>query len=123
MLERIEAVRVPVIATLRPPRNLREAESLAQEMPGVEVPDSVLARFAETSGREDQRKLGIEIVRALAERVRPLVEGILISGVELQPAEVIEIAGDWIGSDVPQTRAFPGRPGIKGGAEGQRYSG
>jgi homocysteine S-methyltransferase len=114
---------VPVIATVRPPRSLRELESLAQEMPGVRVPEGLLSRFSETEDQADQRRLGIEIARGIAERVRPMVEGIVISGLELSSEEGLEIAGEWIGSDVPESRPFPGRPGIKGGAEGQRYQG
>jgi homocysteine S-methyltransferase len=123
ILEQIASVRVPVIATVRPPRSLRELESLAQEMPGVRVPEGLLSRFSETEDQADQRRLGIEIARGIAERVRPMVEGIVISGLELSSEEGLEIAGEWIGSDVPESRPFPGRPGIKGGAEGQRYQG
>jgi homocysteine S-methyltransferase len=122
-LERVEAVRVPVVATVRPPRSAREAESLAQEMPGVKVPEAMLTRFAALNDPDDQRKLGIELARTIAERVRPLVEGVLVSGIELRPEEALEIAGEWIGSEVPNARSFPGRPGIKGGAEGRRYMG
>jgi len=122
-LERIDDVRVPVIVCVRPPLSLREAESLAQEVPGVRVPEPVLQRLARSEDVEVQREEGLAIAREVIEAIRPLVEGILVSGPDLSSDEILSLAGALMGTEVVTRRTFPGRPGIKGGAEGRRYTG
>ncbi len=69
---------IPVIAGLWPPISVRNAEFLANEMPGVRVPGRVLGRMrkAASKGSEAARGEGIALAREALEAVRPLVQGV-----------------------------------------------
>ena len=78
-LRKIEAFRIPVLAAIAPLESLRHTEFLANELPGVRVPDAVVERMrrAESNGRA--RAEGLAIAREIAAEIRPLVQGIQIS--------------------------------------------
>jgi methionine synthase / methylenetetrahydrofolate reductase(NADPH) len=78
-LERIKDVRIPVLAALTPLESLRHAEFMANEVPGVRVPERVIDRMrgAETEGRAADE--GLAIAREIATEIRPLVQGLQIS--------------------------------------------
>lgn len=80
-LRRAEGFRVPIIAGIWPLVSLRNAEFLANEVPGVSVPASVLERMraAQERGREAALAEGVAIARETLERVRPLVRGAQVS--------------------------------------------
>ena len=80
-LARIAAHRVPVVAGIWPLVSLRNAEFLANEVPGVSVPDDVIARMrrAQERGKEAALAEGIAIARDLLERIRPMVQGVQVS--------------------------------------------
>jgi methionine synthase I (cobalamin-dependent)/5,10-methylenetetrahydrofolate reductase len=80
-LGRMEAFRVPVVAGIWPLVSLRNAEFLANEVPGVSVPDEILARMrrAQDRGREAALAEGVAIARELLARVRPMVQGTQVS--------------------------------------------
>ena len=78
-LGRIGEPRIPIIAGIMPLESVRHAEFMANEVPGVRVPDAVLARMrqAEAAGRAADE--GLAIAREIAAEVRPLVQGVQIS--------------------------------------------
>jgi homocysteine S-methyltransferase len=78
-LERIQPHAIPIMAGVMPLETLRQTEFMANEVPGVRVPDSVVARMreAEAAGRAGEE--GLAIAREIAAQVRPLVQGIQIS--------------------------------------------
>src|SRR5262245_55746034 len=78
-LRRVEAFRIPVVAAIAPLESLRHTEFLANELPGVRVPDAVVERMrrAEANGRAAAE--GLAIARQIASEIRPLVQGIQIS--------------------------------------------
>lgn len=80
-LETIADLRVPVIAGIWPLVSARNAEFLANEVPGVSVPDEVLRRMraASARGKEHAVAEGIAIAREALERVRGLVQGVQVS--------------------------------------------
>jgi homocysteine S-methyltransferase len=80
-LARIEDFRVPVVAGIWPLVSLRNAEFLANEVPGVSVPDEVIARMrrAQERGKEAALAEGVAIARDLLERIRPMVQGVQVS--------------------------------------------
>ena len=80
-LRRVEGFRVPVIAGIWPLVSLRNAEFLANEVPGVSVPASVLERMraAQERGREAALAEGVAIARETLDRVRHLVRGAQVS--------------------------------------------
>lgn len=89
-LERVDAWRVPVVAGIWPFLNLRNAEFLANEVPGVTVPPRVVERMraAEKSGTEAALTEGITIACEMIEAVRPLVQGFHIGA----PAGRVDVA-------------------------------
>jgi len=78
-LRSIETFRIPVLAAIAPLESLRHAEFLANELPGVRVPEAVVERMrrAEATGRAAAE--GQAIAREIAAEIRPLVQGIQIS--------------------------------------------
>ncbi len=80
-LASIEGFRIPVVAGLWPLVSLRNAEFLANEVPGVSVPDDVIARMrrAQEQGKEAALAEGVAIARDLLARVRPMVQGAQVS--------------------------------------------
>jgi homocysteine S-methyltransferase len=80
-LERIAHVRIPIIAGIWPLVSLRNAEFLANVVPGVTVPAEVIARMREANdrSREAATHEGIAIAREMLARVRPAVQGVQVS--------------------------------------------
>ena len=80
-LESIAHVRIPIVAGIWPLVSVRNAEFLANEVPGVVVPESVLARMraASESSKEHAVAEGIAIAREMLERVRGAVQGAQVS--------------------------------------------
>jgi homocysteine S-methyltransferase len=78
-LARIAANPVPLLASITPLESVRHAEFMANEVPGVTVPDGVLERMrrAESGGRAAEE--GLAIAREVAAEIRPFVQGIQIS--------------------------------------------
>ncbi len=74
-LERIAHVRIPLVARVRALDDLRDAEFLANEVPGMSVPPRLLQRLAAT---RDQAAEGQTIARELAASLRSRVEGLQI---------------------------------------------
>ena len=78
-LEEIGDVRIPILAGITPLGSLRHAEFMANEVPGVSVPDAVLERMrvADAAGRAADE--GIAIAREVVTGIRPMVQGIQIT--------------------------------------------
>jgi len=76
-LSRVESFRIPVIAGLWPLVSLRNAEFLANEVPGVSVPQAVLDRMRAASARGKEAGLaeGVAIAREMLAAVRERVQG------------------------------------------------
>jgi len=72
---------IPVVAGIWPLVSIRNAEFLANEVPGVIIPDHVLDRMRRASekGKEFGLQEGISIAREMFERVRPYVQGLQVS--------------------------------------------
>lgn len=91
-LESIEHVRIPIIAGIWPLVSVRNAEFLANEVPGVSVPDAIIARMREANAKSKEHAVaeGIAIAREMLERVRPSVQGVQVSA----PFGKVELALD-----------------------------
>ena len=89
-LDRVAKTPVPVVAGIWPLLNLRNAEFLANEVPGVTVPDSVVERMrrAQKSGAEAALTEGVQIALEMIDAVRPRVQGFHISA----PAGRVDVA-------------------------------
>ncbi|MGA9768136.1 MAG: bifunctional homocysteine S-methyltransferase/methylenetetrahydrofolate reductase [Blastocatellia bacterium] len=78
-LKRIEHCRIPVIAGIWPLVSYRNAEFLANEVPGVVVPQSVLKRMERITDKEAAREEGLAIARETLMAVRDVVQGVQVS--------------------------------------------
>jgi methionine synthase / methylenetetrahydrofolate reductase(NADPH) len=80
-LESIAHVRIPIVAGIWPLVSARNAEFLANEVPGVVVPEAVLARMRKASEKSKEHAVaeGIAIAREMLERVRGSVQGAQVS--------------------------------------------
>jgi homocysteine S-methyltransferase len=78
-LAEIERHGLPIVAGILPLESVRHAEFLANEVPGVRVPDRLLDRMrqAEREGRAADE--GLTIAREIASEARPFVRGVQIS--------------------------------------------
>jgi homocysteine S-methyltransferase len=74
-------VRIPVIAGIWPLVSARNAEFLANEVPGVSVPDAVLTRMRRAQERSAEHAVaeGIAIAREMLSRAREAVQGVQVS--------------------------------------------
>jgi len=78
-LKRIERFRIPVIAGIWPLVSYRNAEFLANEVPGVVVPESVLERMQRVTDKDAAREEGLAIARETLLEIRDLVQGVQVS--------------------------------------------
>ncbi len=80
-LKRIERFKIPILAAVTPLESLRHAEFMANEVPGVRVPDGVVERMRRADGVGAAIGEGLAIARELAAEIRPMVQGLQISTV------------------------------------------
>ncbi|MEN6425929.1 MAG: bifunctional homocysteine S-methyltransferase/methylenetetrahydrofolate reductase [Phycisphaerales bacterium] len=78
-LEATQEFRIPIIAGIWPFTSFKNAEFMANEVPGVVVPSKLLDRMSRATTKEQGRILGIEIARELVEQIRPHVAGFAVS--------------------------------------------
>jgi homocysteine S-methyltransferase len=78
-LNRIAAFPIPMLAGVMPLESLRHAEYMANEVPGVRVPDHIIERMRKAEMSDRATEEGIAIAREIVAAVRPMVQGIQIS--------------------------------------------
>ena len=80
-LAKLDTNRIPIIAGIWPLVSHRNAEFLANEVPGVTVPQHIIERMrrANEKSKEHGVQEGIAIAREMLERVRPSVQGVQVS--------------------------------------------
>jgi methionine synthase I (cobalamin-dependent)/5,10-methylenetetrahydrofolate reductase len=80
-LREIDGVRIPIVAGIWPLVSARNAEFLANEVPGVVVPEIILERMrkANDKSREHAVAEGIAIAREMLAQVRGTVNGVQVS--------------------------------------------
>ncbi|MFL5578649.1 MAG: bifunctional homocysteine S-methyltransferase/methylenetetrahydrofolate reductase [Gemmatimonadaceae bacterium] len=92
----IEDTRIPIVAGIWPLVSARNAEFLANEVPGVTVPEEVIARMRRANERSKEHAVaeGVAIAREMLARVRGGVQGIQVSA----PFGRVELALEVIGA-------------------------
>jgi len=78
-MRRIEGARLPVVAGVFPFESARRAEFMANEMPGVRVPEALLERMRRADRPEAAPVEGIAIAREILAAIRPLVQGVQVA--------------------------------------------
>ena len=79
VLERVRRYEIPIIAGLMPLESVRHAEFMANEVPGVRVPERLLERMRKADGEGRAADEGLTIAREIASAIRPIVQGVQIS--------------------------------------------
>jgi methionine synthase / methylenetetrahydrofolate reductase(NADPH) len=76
-----EGIRIPTVAGVWPLVSARNAEFLANEVPGVIVPEPVMARMRRASeqGKEAGVDEGIRIAQEMLSEALPLIQGVQVS--------------------------------------------
>jgi homocysteine S-methyltransferase len=78
-LKRIEHAHLPVIAGIFPFESARNAEFMANEVPGVHVPEVLMERMRRADGQSAAAAEGINIAREIAGGLRQDVQGVQVS--------------------------------------------
>ena len=95
-LRRTEGARVPIVAGIWPLVSVRNAEFLANEVPGVSVPDEVISRMRKASDKSKEHAIaeGLSIAREMLDRVRDAVQGVQVSAPFGKVELALEVFGD-----------------------------
>jgi methionine synthase I (cobalamin-dependent)/5,10-methylenetetrahydrofolate reductase len=96
IIDKVGSSRIPIVAALWPLTSLRNAEFLANEVPGLHVPVAVIERMRQAQGRgaDAAQGEGVRIAQEMFESVRGMVQGIQVSapfGRVGQALEVLEV--------------------------------
>ncbi len=79
-LERIEHIKIPVIAGIWPLSSIRNAEFMNNEIPGCHVPEEILARLRKQEGdKEGSLREGVLVAKETLEAMIGLIRGVQIS--------------------------------------------
>jgi homocysteine S-methyltransferase len=79
LYKRIESARIPILAGVRPFDSVIDAEFMANEVPGVRVPEQALERMRAAQDAETAFAQGIAIARETLIAIRGMVQGVHIS--------------------------------------------
>jgi homocysteine S-methyltransferase len=101
-LERTRHVRIPVIAGVWPLASYRNAEFMNNEVPGVNVPESILERMRRADTKDRARVEGIAIAREALTAFLPHVHGAQISAPFGRYQTALEVA-----QAIPEERRTP----------------
>jgi homocysteine S-methyltransferase len=77
-MERAAPLNIPVLIGILPMASQRNALFLHKNVPGMTIPQAILARMAKWDSPEDQRQEGLDIAREALSRARPQVQGTYI---------------------------------------------
>ena len=77
--KRMESARLPLIIGLWPFESVLNAEFMANEVPGVRVPDPVLERMRRVSGPEAALAEGVAIAREVGRSLKGIVQGVHVA--------------------------------------------
>jgi homocysteine S-methyltransferase len=102
-LRRTEGARPPIVAGIWPLVSVRNAEFLANEVPGVSVPASVIERMRKASDKSKEHAVaeGIAIAREMLDRVRGGVQGVQVSAPFGKVELALEVFGDTLAEAAP----------------------
>jgi homocysteine S-methyltransferase len=78
-LDATKQSKIPVIAGIWPFTSLKNAEFMANEVPGVVVPPKLLERMSAAKTQQEGRAIGVEIARELIAQIHSRVAGFAVS--------------------------------------------
>jgi homocysteine S-methyltransferase len=77
--EAVADCHIPFVAGIWPFTSYKNAEFMANEVPGVVVPQDLLDRMSKATTKEEGRKIGIESAREMIDSLTPHVAGFAVS--------------------------------------------
>jgi homocysteine S-methyltransferase len=95
-ISKLGSKHIPIIAGIWPLVSVRNAEFLANEVPGVSVPNAIIERMRKANDKSKDHAVaeGIAIAREMLERVRPLVQGVQVSAPFGKVELALQLFGD-----------------------------
>ena len=78
-LKRVEPMRLPIIVGIWPFESALNAEFMANEVPGVTVPDAIVERMRATTSTEAAALEGVRIAREIVTAIKGMAAGVQIS--------------------------------------------
>ena len=78
-LKRVESMRLPIIVGIWPFESALNAEFMANEVPGVTVPDALVERMRETTSAEAAAAEGVQVAREIVTAIKGMAAGVQIS--------------------------------------------
>jgi methionine synthase / methylenetetrahydrofolate reductase(NADPH) len=78
-LDAIDKMRIPVVAGLWPFTSFKNAEFMANEVPGVSVPAGLLERMSRARTKQEGLRMGVEIAREMVCQIQDRVQGFAVS--------------------------------------------
>jgi homocysteine S-methyltransferase len=78
-LKRVEPMRLPIIVGVWPFESALNAEFMANEVPGVTVPDAIVERMRATTSAEAAAAEGVRVAREIVTAIKGMAAGVQIS--------------------------------------------
>jgi len=78
-LKRVEPMRLPIIVGIWPFESALNAEFMANEVPGVTVPDAIVERMRTTTSAEAAAAEGVRVAREIVTAIKGMAAGVQIS--------------------------------------------
>ena len=78
-LKRVESMRLPIIVGIWPFESVLNAEFMANEVPGVTVPDAIVERMRKTTSAEAAAAEGVLVAREIVAAIKGMAAGVQIS--------------------------------------------
>lgn len=94
-LDEVQQYGIPVLAGIWPLASYRNAMFLHNEVPGVNIPETILGRMASVSSREAQMAIGVQIAQEAVQRVHDRVAGIQVSAPFGRIETALEVIEGW----------------------------
>ncbi|MGE0464464.1 MAG: bifunctional homocysteine S-methyltransferase/methylenetetrahydrofolate reductase [Vicinamibacterales bacterium] len=92
-LKGVEGFRIPIVVGVWPFDNALHAEFMANEVPGVTVPDALVQRMRQANSAEAAAAEGVAIARELLAALRPMVQGAQIFTLSGRVERAFEVLG------------------------------
>jgi homocysteine S-methyltransferase len=90
-MRRVEPLHIPILAGLWPFDSQLNAEFMANEVPGVRVPEELLRRMRCTAGPEAAAAEGVAIARDVAAAIKDRVQGFQLSNATGRVSRILEV--------------------------------
>jgi homocysteine S-methyltransferase len=78
-LDAVDSLRLPIVAGIWPFTSFKNAEFMANEVPGVSVPSPLLDRMSQARTKQEGLRLGVEIAREMVVQIQDRVHGFAVS--------------------------------------------